>query len=388
MSRLTGPLVIIVAVALPAVLPADKPQDRAYIDAVLDGLVQEGVLTASKAQQIKDNAQTAADTVQPAAKPKWYETTKVSGYGQARAIWHPDPPAGEVSTDFLIRRARIKVNASPSKRSRVQLQVALDEGNIQVRDAWLEYDLQSGGEWRARLGQQKIPFGFENPQSSSRRGPLERAEITRRGPGAGRDVGVVLMWTPERDQELFAHAKKHELGTGDYGTVSVGIYNGQGTVAEENEGKHVSVRVAKPFMLGDRYAEAGASYFGGNFHSNAAGMSLDDELWGGYFYLPPRPVGIQGGYYDGETEGGDVDGFYAMGLWRPCEKGLAFVRYDEYDGPRRGRGLGNVYDRDRWTAGYAHHVSSNTELTLEFEHSETAAAGDSDTVGLQVQTTY
>ena len=76
-----------------------------------------------------------------------------------------------------------------------------------------------------------------------------------------------------------------------------------------------------------------------------------------------------------------------MGLWRPTEQGVAFVRYDEYNGPRKGKGLGNVYDRDRWSVGYAHMLDEKTEVTAEYDFQDTPSGRD-DTFGLQLQVSY
>ncbi len=80
-------------------------------------------------------------------------------------------------------------------------------------------------------------------------------------------------------------------------------------------------------------------------------------------------------------------GIAMTGLWRPNEDGLAFVRYDEYNGPRKGEGIGNVYDRDQWSIGYAHEVNSRTEVTVEYDIQSTAS-GDNDMLGVQIQTGY
>jgi len=369
---------------------AETAKEQAYVDAVLDGLVQSGVLTAEQAGKIKADAKEAADAVEPLAKPKpkWSDTIKLSGYTQARWQYYPD--ADEGNNEFLVRRARIQLGAQPDPRTEVELQLDMGEGDVTVRDAWVQYDLTEAGDWRIRAGQQKVPFGFETPQSSSSRIPLERNWVSRRFVDGERDTGAVVYWTDPEDLPLFDQIKKEAWGEGDYGTVAVGLFNGQGIgpdSAEVNDGKHLIVRLAKPFHIGRRLAEGGVSYYGGKYFSSGANAEFSEHLFGAHIYVPPAPVGIQAEWFNGETEGDDLDGFYAMGLWRPTPEGVAFVRYDEYNGPRKGKGIDNVYDRERWSLGYAHMVNDKTEATIEYDFQDTTSGSD-DLLGLQVQMSY
>jgi hypothetical protein len=376
---------------LTSALAADPVSaDRAYVDSVLDGLVRQGVLTADQAAAIKADAAQATAGVAEAAKPKpkWTDTIKLSGYTQARWNYHPD--ADEVSNDFEVRRSRIKLAAQPTPRTEVELQLDLGEGEVTVKDAWAQYDLTVDGACRVRAGQQKVPFGFEGPQSSSNRVPLERNWVARRMIPGERDTGVTLYWTDPDDAALFDEVKKTGFGEGDYGNVALGFYNGQGIEdgAEVNDSKHLAVRLAKPFRVADRVAEAGASYYGGRYHSPAgSGADFSEHLVALHAYLPPDPVGIQAEWFTGRTEGDDVDGFYAMGLYRPSDDGVAFVRYDQYNGPRKGKGAGNVYDRERWSVGYAHMLDEKTEVTVEYDIDDTATGND-DLLGVQLQVGY
>jgi hypothetical protein len=206
-----------------------------------------------------------------------------------------------------------------------------------------------------------------------------------------RDTGDTFFWTDPADAPLFEQIKKESFGEGDYGNVAVGFYNGQGIgaeAAEVNSNKHIAVRLAKPFQVGSRLVEGGVSYYGGKYHSTAgAGADFNEHLFGVHAYVPPKPFGLQAEWFNGETEGGDLDGWYAMGLWRPTDEGVAFVRYDEYEGPRKGKGLGNVYDRDRWSVGYAHMLDDKTEVTAEYDFQDTATGSD-DTFGVQLQVSY
>jgi len=375
---------------VPQALLAQTTRDQAYIDAVLDGLVRESVLTLEKAQEIKADASEAADIVAEATKPKpkWTDTTKFSGYTQARWMYYPD--GDDPNNEFQVRRARIKLGAQPTPRTEVELQLDMGEGDVTIKDAWVQYDLNPEGDFRVRAGQQKVPFGFETPQSSGSRVPLERNWVSRRVVAGERDTGVTFYWTDPADTALYDEIKKASFGEGDYGNVAVGFYNGQGIEdgAEVNSSKHICVRLAKPFQVGSQVVEGGVSYYGGDYFSSAgSGAEFDEHLFGLHGYLPPDPFGFQAEWFKGETEGDDVDGFYAMALYRPCDEGTAFVRYDEYNGPRKGKGAGNVYDRDRWSVGYAHMLDEKAEVTVEYDFEDTPGGGE-DMLGVQLQIGY
>jgi hypothetical protein len=385
MSRWLAVIALCAVSALPRFATAQASKDRAYVDAVLDGLVKAGVLKTDQATQIKKDAEAAAADATATEKPKksWTDTVKVSGYGQVRWQYYPD--GDDPDNEFSLRRARIKITANPVERVEGQFEVAGDETEMGITDAWLQYQLDKAGEWRVRGGQQRVPFGFEVPQPTQSVVPLELSWVARTMFPGTRDLGAVVYWTSPGDHEAFEQARKTDLGTGDYGNVAIGVFNGQGmSEPEANNSKSLCIRLAKPFTVGERYVEGGVSYWTGKFHSDAAAADLDDSLLGVHLYVPPRPVGLQAEYYNGETEGDDINGFYAMGLWKPREDGVAFVRYDEYNGPRKGKGLGNVFDRERWSLGYAHMVNANTKATIEYDLQDTTAGSD-DLLGAQLQ---
>lgn len=65
---------------------------------------------------------------------------------------------------------------------------------LQLRDAYFDVFLDSLHTYRLRVGQSKVPFGYENLQSSSNRLPMERAEALNNASVPGeRDLGVFAM---------------------------------------------------------------------------------------------------------------------------------------------------------------------------------------------------
>ncbi|MBC7289217.1 MAG: hypothetical protein H5T86_14495 [Armatimonadetes bacterium] len=215
-----------------------------------------------------------------------------------------------------------------------------------------------------------------------------------------RDTGLVFFYTRPEDRDLFEASGKSAFGVGDYGNLAIGFFNGQGrNQAEANPNKHFVVRAAKPFSVGARrtYAEAGASYWHGRYFSrwdpNASGQDFSDRLLGFHLFVEPIPFGLQAEYYNGETEGDDVDGWYAMALWRTGRKGTLFVRHEDYSGRRKGKGPSFVFDRSRTCVGYVHQIDERNRLTLEYDFEHLDAANNkpsysNDAFGLQWMTLY
>ena len=362
---------------------------------MVDSLVETGLLTPEQAPQIKAKGAEAASEVAsllaaksdtaPKKKP-WHETVKVGGYMHGRWQYYPDAAADKKSNEFLLRYVRTKFTFQPTDRVKAIIQIDAGQNKISLTDPNVQYLLSAASTTRVRVGQSQLPFGLQTPQSSSVRLPFERNWLARRMFPGERDTGLVFFYTRPGDGTLFTAAKKHDYGVGDYGNLAIAVVNGQGiNKGEMNSQKHVIIRVAKPLLLGssERYAEVGASFMNGRYYSATADQDFDDRLFGLHAFVAPRPLGLQVEYYTGETEGADIHGWYGMGILRTGQRDTLFLRYDSYDGPRKGAGLGNVYDRHRTTMGYAHQVSDKTRLTVEYD-----LEPDNDLLGFQAMTKY
>jgi hypothetical protein len=400
-------------------VPAPPSPDRVYVDTVVDGLVKAGVLTQAQADEIKARATRAAEdaakapepaasmpppgakpAAPPAAKPAgWYDRVKIGGYFQGRWQDYPDVASGKVGNEFLVRRARTKLDFQATDRAFAEIEADWAQGKPAVKNAFLDYSLRPSGPWRIRLGQQKVPFGFETPQSTGVMLPFETSWLSQKEFPSGYDAGLVLFYTGTRDRVLFQQAQRTDYGTGDYGNFALALINGQGIVdpfttggvtGEANGNKTVVARVDKPFLCagGRRYAEVGASYFNGRYFSTKAGANFEDDVLGFHAYLPARPWGVQAEYYGGDTEGAPLRGWYTMGLWRPGPRGMLFTRYDSYSGRAKGGGP-SLFDRHRISVGYAHQLDDNTRLTAEWDL-ERDKPGDvkNDLFGAQLMVGY
>lgn len=122
----------------------------------------------------------------------------------------------------------------------------------QLRDAYADIYLTKDHEYRFRAGQSKVPFGWENLQSSQNRLALDRNDALNSAVPSERDLGLFAYYTPTHVQELWKDLSKKGLKTsGDYGILGVGVYNGQSlNKAEKNNDMTFVAHSTYPFDLG------------------------------------------------------------------------------------------------------------------------------------------
>jgi phosphate-selective porin len=144
---------------------------------------------------------------------KWYETFSIRGYVQIRynrlfetneklKCEQCDRSWGE-GGGFAIRRGRIILSGNLTKNVFFYIQpdfgsaTGTTQNIFQLRDAYIDLSLDKKSEFRLRFGQSKVPFGFENMQSSQNRLPLDRADGLNSAVSNERDLGVFFYWAPE-----------------------------------------------------------------------------------------------------------------------------------------------------------------------------------------------
>ena len=114
---------------------------------------------------------------------KWYETIQLRGYVQFRynrlletneklKCEQCDRSWGE-NGGFFLRRARLVFSGNLSKNVYFYIQPDFatnastnNQHFGQIRDAYFDIGFDEHNEFRLRLGQSKVPFGFDNLQSS------------------------------------------------------------------------------------------------------------------------------------------------------------------------------------------------------------------------------
>lgn len=265
----------------------------------------------------------------PAPKSKaWYERLALRGYTQMRynAFLSGDEtaPAGisrlrsphdsSISDrgNFSLRRARLVLQGDISDRvslyfqsdfaSAVSNQAGTErrEHFVQLRDAYADLFIDKAKSLRVRFGQSKVPYGWENMQSSSNRLTLDRSDAINSAVPSERDLGIVAYYTPPRVQKIWDRlAKDGQKLFGNYGAFGVGIFNGQGTNrTEQNQGLMKVAFATWPFEIGDQVVEIGGSAMLNKVQPElrAGGVSpvaFDDNRMAVHAMLYPQPFGIQ-----------------------------------------------------------------------------------------------
>lgn len=148
-----------------------------------------------------------------------------------KTLEEPRSGAREETLAFQVRRGRIVLQGHAfTERLSWKLQVALDQGSLDLRDLYLDYALIPEV-LRLRAGQWKRPFSRQFLASGTQQELVERA-ITHNRFATGRDLGIALHnGTPRSGWEWAAGVFN---GTGDAarleGTVEVDLATGEGVI--------------------------------------------------------------------------------------------------------------------------------------------------------------
>ena len=349
---------------------------------------------------------------------KWYERIQLKGYAQFRynRLFETNSNLTNSSSDksmgnnkgIFLRRARLNFYGDISDRVYMYLQFdysqdtstgSMPQNFLQVRDAYFDYALTENKEWRVRTGISKVPYAFDNLQSSSNRGPFDRSDAMNTGAPNERDTGVFLMYAPTEVRKRFKELVSNNLkGTGDYGMIAAGVYNGQSlNKGEENNDLHRVVRLTYPFKLANgQFIEASIQSYRGQFKT--AGSTLDpgkvietkaqnydDYRTAASLIVYPQPFGFQAEYnvgqgpefdknkgVDGEVVKDDLKGGYIMVNYQTTYKNdrfFPYVRYQEYDGGRK-IDNGNRMQTREWEFGTEWQPNPALEITAAYAISD------------------
>ena len=319
-------------------------------------------------------------------KEAWYNKISIRGYVQIRynglfstndkvSCEQCDKSWGTTSIDpnaksnngFFIRRSRIIFSGQvhPNVYFYIQPDFASSPASgvnhfAQLRDAYADISFDKNREFRVRIGQSKVPYGFENMQSSQNRLTLDRNDAINSAAANERDLGVFFYYAPLEIRERFAMLIKDGYkGSGDYGVFAFGAYNGQtANKSEANRNLHLVTRVTYPFIIGNQIIEPGLQAYTGKWaftNELSTGVTTADKLntldqrVGATFVLYPKPFGIQTEYnigkgprYDKVTntvEVSDLEGGYVTFNYKldmPNNKYLyPFAKFQYYDGGKK-----------------------------------------------------
>jgi hypothetical protein len=350
----------------------------------------------------------------PEEKPKkWFESINLRGYVQARynrlletnsqlKCEQCDRSWGD-NGGFFIRRLRLIFSGQISQRVYFYIQPdfasSASSSSLhfgQIRDAYFDLGLDKENTFRIRVGQSKIPFGFENMQSSQNRLPLDRADALNSAVSNERDMGAFFYWAPATQRKLFADLVRDGLkGSGDYGIFGLGLYNGQtANRPEANNNLHKVIRVTWPFQTGNQIFETGIQAYSGKYTFTrdqlSTGVKVNptltylDQRAAASFTLYPKPFGIQAEYNIGRGPQFDKvkdsvstqslsGGYVTLSHFNKLPKGkilIPFTRYHFYDGGKKHELDARSYKVREWEIGFEWQPVKQFELVVMYTISQ------------------
>ncbi len=337
---------------------------------------------------------------------KWYESFNIRGYAQVRyngllqtnedlACEQCDKSWGG-ENGFFFRRVRLIIFGQLNPRVYFYIQPDLASApastNLnfaQLRDAYFDIGIDKENQFRFRIGQSKVPFGFENMQSSQNRLPLDRSDAMNSAVSNERDLGVFFYYAPTKIRKRYSSLVSEGLkGSGDYGVFGIGIYNGQtANKPELNTNRHVVTRLSYPFAIKNQIIEPGIQAYKGVYTlstlSSGVKLNLDktylDERIGATFVLYPKPFGILAEYNVGtgpefdkladsitnqRLSGGFITASYKIDF--KSQILIPFARYQKYDGGKKHELDARSYKVEELEIGAEWQPNKNFELVVMY----------------------
>jgi hypothetical protein len=354
----------------------------------------------NKEQEFKELEERVVAVKEANAKndEKWFNKISLRGYTQLRynqkltgdrVAGQPELRSNEGdrsikdNSNFTFRRVRLVFSGDVNEYVSLYLQpdFATSTGGTQnfaqLRDAYADLAFDKSHEYRIRAGQSKVPFGWENLQSSQNRLSLDRADALNSAVPSERDLGLFAYWSPTHVQKLWKDLSLKGLKTsGDYGILGFGIYNGQGINRDEtNDDLYMVAHATYPIELGflgsvfeGQVLEVGADAMSGKFNvSPVAYRTFDgiskraptadrkgnsEDRAAIHAVLFPQPFGLQAEWNwgkgptlnvtDNVIERKSLRGGYVQAMYK-IDKVLGsqgtlipFVKWQHYDGPHKG----------------------------------------------------
>jgi hypothetical protein len=379
-------------------------EDDGKHDPLVDVLIRKGILTEEEAREIRQEA----DEVERQRQQKIVEEIKEEGtvlppalqglkFG---ALWYLDysngeePESGNKESSFnrfRITRGYLTVKKEilPWFHSRITLDTHQDDfGDWKVRLKYLYGELRPPDfgpftAMKSEIGMGHIPWlDFEehiNPYRCQGTMAIERA-----GTFNSADLGVSLRGGFGGKLENAVEKTGSHHYDDRYGSWHLGVYNGSGYHAEEeNDNKviegRLTVRPLPDFIPGLQF-----SYFGiygegnkkndfGNYpdYQVNLGMVSYQNPWviltGQYFITEGNKDGDD--WVDAAGRALDTEGYSFFGNFKlPIldRKLSAFVRYDHFDQDEDGK-IGNDADYDMYIGGLAYDIYKGNLLLLSYE---------------------
>jgi len=282
---------------------------------------------------------------------------KVGGHLQVLGVARPDTDdSGDHDpTAFLVRHARVGVHGKIARGLKYEIEAELSEPQRPLRDAFISVEVIP--RHRIQIGQQKVPFGYENNVASTKLLVIRRSFVSTelaRGPTL-RDLGIAVYgdWGLPAGLAI------------EYGLAVVNGA-GQNVVEDDTPGKTYWGRAALSFAApalefaatvgtslgwGDRFATAASELDDEAADESTVGLPYDFNRYGVDLELFWRYASFAAEYVRGTdfVQIGDVlrDGWYLLlaghlpGRFGPIGRWQRFTENLAYPGIKV----------ERWTAG-------------------------------------
>lgn len=395
--------------------------------------------------------QQASAAPAPSKGKAWYDRIQIRGYTQLRMneIISGDAtaPPGQSRlrsvqdsgisdrNNFSFRRVRLVIQGDITDDVSIYIQPDFAtsvsnqsvgerrEGFGQLRDAYVDWHFGANKEWSLRFGQSKVPFGWENLQSSSNRLPLDRTDAINSAVPGERDLGVIAYYTPTQVDRIWKRlAADGQKLFGNYGAFALAAMNGQGTNRTETNNDLMKVAMATwPFELDG----LGSAFEGQVFEIGGSAMlntvqpevrtggvsstSFDDNRVVVHAMLYPQPFGIQtewtwgrGPEFDTATNSiqeKPLSGGYVMAMYRvkqsPVGPFIPFGRWQTFRGGWKAALNSPRLETDEFEMGIEFQPMRPLEFTLSYAHAKRREAderrtgqAEGDLIRAQLQFNY
>ncbi len=369
------------------------------------------VFNLSAQDSTKQN-RTIEEPVVETKKANWYDKISIRGYTQVRynRLFETNPNLKSEQGDrsignlggFFIRRMRIIIYGQVSERVYFYIQPDLASSASstglhfgQLRDAYFDVSIDKNREFRFRIGQSKVPFGFENMQSSQNRLALDRNDALNSAVSNERDLGAFFMYAPKKVRELYSSLVNDGYkGSGDYGVFAFGLYNGQtANKPELNNNSHFVARLSYPFKIKEQIIEPGIQGYTGIWTMPKDQLTATTKVVKNYEYLDeryaaslvlyPKPFGIQAEYNIGKgpeydfasdsvltknLKGGYVTMSYLVKIKKQTI--IPFLRGMIYEGGKKHELDARSHNVKEIEGGVEYQLFKNFEFTASYVYSE------------------
>jgi hypothetical protein len=349
-----------------------------------------------------------APETKPTPEKKWFESFSIRGYVQARynrlletnsqlTCEQCDRSWGK-NGGFFLRRVRMIFYGQVSKKVYFYIQPdfasavsSSSQHFLQIRDAYFDIGIDDKNEFRFRIGQSKVPFGFENMQSSQNRLTLDRNDALNSAVTNERDLGVFFYWAPAKTRALFSSLVRDGLkGSGDYGVFALGAFNGQTANRPElNNRPHIISRLSYPFQVGNQIIEGSLQAYTGKYVIASDLITKNvkfvkdrnyiDQRAAASFILYPKPFGIQAEFNVGKgpefnkqtdsievqnLEGGYITASYLTRIKHQVV--IPFARVQYYKGGKKHELDARSYDMKEFEIGIEWQFNKNFEIVAMY----------------------